>query len=62
MRGVALKLVRKGELAFNQQNYSAAIADANAALEVDPGNERATRLLHQAKQAQQNAINSISIQ
>lgn len=62
MRGIALKLVSKGEQAYSEQNYSAAIANAKAALEVDPSDVNASRLLQQAQQAQQNALNSISIQ
>lgn len=62
MHSIALKLVSKGEQAYSEQNYSAAIANARAALEVDPSDVNASRLLQQAQQAQQNALNSISIQ
>jgi hypothetical protein len=59
---VALNLVRKGEVAFAQQDYSTAIANAKAALDVQPGLARAKQLLREAQQAQQQAMNSISIQ
>ena len=62
MQEIALKLVRKGEQAYAQQNYSTAIANAKAALEVKPDDARASRLLREAQSAQQNAMNSISIQ
>jgi non-specific serine/threonine protein kinase len=62
LHDVALKLTREGERNFGQQNYSAAIANAQAALAVKPGDIQARRLLDQAKQAQKNAMNSISIQ
>jgi Meckel syndrome type 1 protein len=55
MRDIALKLERKGEQAFAQQNYGAAIANAKAALEVKPGDARATTLLHEAEKAQRRA-------
>lgn len=61
MSDVALNLVRKGEAAFAQQDYSTAIANAKAALEVQPGLGRAKQLLKEAEQAQQQAMNSISI-
>lgn len=62
MGDIAAKLVRKGEQAFTAQNYSAAIANAKAALEVKPGDARANKLLREAEKAQQDAMNSISIQ
>ena len=62
LQDVALKLTREGERNFAQQNYSAAIANAQAALAVKPGDARAQRLLDQAKRAQKQAMNSISIQ
>lgn len=62
MRDISLKLVRKGEQAFARQNYDAAIANAKAALEVKPGDARASTLLHEAEKAQKNAMSSISIQ
>ncbi|KZC35523.1 hypothetical protein RHOFW510R12_30840 [Rhodanobacter sp. FW510-R12] len=62
MRDIAAKLVHKGEQAFAEQNYSAAVANAKAALEVKPGDARANKLLREAEQAQQKAMNSISIQ
>jgi non-specific serine/threonine protein kinase len=62
LQDVALKLTRDGERNFARQNYSAAIANAQAALAVKPGDARAQRLLDQAKRAQKQAMNSISIQ
>jgi Double zinc ribbon len=62
MKDVALNLVRKGEAAFSQQDYSTAIANARAALDIDPGLARARQLLNEAQGAQQHAMNSISIQ
>jgi non-specific serine/threonine protein kinase len=61
MQEVAAGLLREGERNFSQQNYSAAIANAKAALQVDPGDAAARRLLRRAQQAQQKAMNSISI-
>lgn len=62
MQEVALNLVRKGEGAFSHQDYSTAIANARAALDVSPGMARARKLLDEAQRAQQQAMNSISIQ
>lgn len=62
MQEVALNLVRKGEGAFSRQDYSTAIANARAALDVSPGMARARKLLDEAQRAQQQAMNSISIQ
>lgn len=62
MQDVALSLVRKGESAFSRQDYSTAIANARAALDVNPGLARAKQLLDEAQRAQQQAMNSISIQ
>jgi non-specific serine/threonine protein kinase len=61
MQAVAAGLLREGERNFSQQNYSAAIANARAALQIDPGDAAAKRLLHRAQQAQQQAMSSISI-
>ena len=61
MQAVAAGLLREGERNFSQQNYSAAIANARAALQVDPGNPAAKRLLRRAQQAQQQAMSNISI-
>ncbi|MGN2246271.1 protein kinase [Frateuria sp. GZRR35] len=61
MQEVAAGLLREGERNFAQQNYSAAIANARAALQVNPGDAAARRLLRRAQQAQQQAMNSISI-
>jgi len=61
MQEVAAGLLREGERNFAQQNYSAAIANAKAALQVNPGDAAARRLLRRAQQAQQQAMNSISI-
>lgn len=62
MQALATKLVRKGEQAFAQQDYTAAITNAKAALEARPDDARARHLLQEAQQAQQNAMNNISIQ
>ncbi|WP_266183992.1 hypothetical protein [Dyella humicola] len=62
VQDIALNLVRKGEIAFFRQDYSTAIANAKAALEVKPGLARAQNLLDEAQRAQQQAMNSISIQ
>jgi len=61
MQEVAAGLLREGERNFAQQNYSAAIANAKAALQVNPGDAAAKRLLRRAQQAQQQAMNNISI-
>ena len=61
MQQVAAGLLREGEQNFAQRNYSAAIANARAALQVNPGDSAARRLLHRAVQAQQKAMSSISI-
>jgi hypothetical protein len=61
MQAVAAGLLREGERNFSQQNYSAAIANARAALQVNPGDPAAKRLLRRAQQAQQQAMSSISI-
>jgi non-specific serine/threonine protein kinase len=61
MQDVAAGLLREGERNFSQQNYSAAIANAKAALQVNPGDPAAKRLLRRAQQAQQQAMSSISI-
>jgi non-specific serine/threonine protein kinase len=61
-RDAVLVLVRKGEQAYARQNYSAAIANAKAALRLKPGDVRAAQLLGEAQHAQQKAMNSISIQ
>jgi hypothetical protein len=57
-----LALLRKGEQAYARQNYTSAIASAKAALKRKPGDASATQLLVKAQQAQQKAMNSISIQ
>ena len=61
MQEVAAGLLREGERNFAQQNYSAAIANAKAALRVNPGDTAAKRLLRRAQQAQQQAMSNISI-
>lgn len=58
---VALSLVRAGERNFAQQQYSAAIANAKAALEVKPGYGKAKQLLYKAQRAQQNAVIGIKM-
>ncbi|UPG85944.1 zinc ribbon domain-containing protein [Luteibacter aegosomatis] len=62
MRDVALNLVREGERAYSRQDYSTAIANARAALGVSPRFDRARKLLDESQRAQQQAMNSISIQ
>jgi hypothetical protein len=61
MLEVAAGLLREGERNYRQQNYSAAIANAKAALQVNPGDPAAKRLLRRAQQAQQQAMSNISI-
>jgi non-specific serine/threonine protein kinase len=61
MQEVAAGLLREGERNYRQQNYSAAIANAKAALQVKPGDPAAKRLLRRAQQAQQQAMSNISI-
>ncbi|HEX7129324.1 MAG TPA: protein kinase, partial [Rhodanobacteraceae bacterium] len=61
MQEVAAGLLRDGERNFAQQKYSAAIANAKAALQVNPGDPGAKRLLRRAQQAQQRAMSSITI-
>jgi hypothetical protein len=61
MQEVAAGLLREGERNYRQQNYSAAIANARAALQVNPGDPAARRLLQRAQQAQQQAMSNISI-
>jgi hypothetical protein len=61
-RDEVLALLRKGEQAYARQNYTSAIASAKAALKRKPGDASATQLLVKAQQAQQKAMNSISIQ
>jgi len=57
-----LALVRKGQQAYVKKNYSAAIANAQAALKLKPGDPQASQLLSKAQNAQQEAMKSISIQ
>lgn len=57
----ALRIVGNGEDAFARRDFSTAIADAKAALAVNPDYPRALKLLNSAQQAQQKALNSISI-
>jgi hypothetical protein len=61
MQDVAAGLLHDGERNFAQQKYSAAIANAKAALQVNPGDPGAKRLLRRAQQAQQRAMSSITI-
>jgi len=61
MQEVAAGLLREGERNYREQNYSAAIANAKAALQVNPGDPAAKRLLRRAQQAQQQAMSNISI-
>ncbi len=55
-------LVRKGQQAYVKKDYSAAIANAQAALKLKPGDPQASQLLSKAQNAQQEAMKSISIQ
>ena len=57
-----LALVRKGQQAYLKKNYSVAIANAQAALRLKPGDPQASQLLSKAENAQQEAMKSISIQ
>ena len=58
---IAIKLTDKAEIEFGQQNYTAAIANCKAALELRPRYHHARQLLQQSEQAQQAAMNSIKI-
>jgi non-specific serine/threonine protein kinase len=61
MRKVVAELLREGEQNYAQQKYSAAIANAKAALQIAPGDPGATQLLQRAQQAQQRAMSNITI-
>ncbi len=61
MQNVAARLIRQGRQNYAQQKYSAAIANAQAALQVNPGDPAAGRLLRQAQQAQKRAMGNIQI-
>jgi hypothetical protein len=61
MQEVAARLQRGGESKKTHQNYTAANANAKAALQVNPGDPAAKRLLRRAQQAQQQAMSNISI-
>lgn len=58
---IAIKLTDKAEIEFGKQNYTAAIANAKAALELWPEYRRAHVLLGRAERAQQAAMNSIEV-
>jgi len=61
MRKVVEELLREGEQNYAQQKYSAAIANAKAALQIAPGDPGARQLLQRAQQAQQRAMSNITI-
>jgi Serine/threonine protein kinase len=61
MQQVVSELLREGEQNYGQQKYSAAIANAKAALQIAPGDPGARRLLQRAQQAQQRAMSDITI-
>jgi non-specific serine/threonine protein kinase len=61
MRKVVAELLREGEQNYAQQKYSAAIANAKAALQIAPGDTGARQLLQRAQQAQQRAMSNITI-
>ncbi|GAB3792457.1 protein kinase [Dyella agri] len=61
MRKVVAELLREGEQNYGQQKYSAAIANAKAALQIAPGDPGARQLLQRAQQAQQRAMSNITI-
>lgn len=58
---IAMRLTDKAEADYRKQNYTAAIANTKAALELWPDYRRARQLLQQSEQAQQAAMNSIEI-
>ena len=61
MRKVVEELLREGGQNYAQQKYSAAIANAKAALQIAPGDPGARQLLQRAQQAQQRAMSNITI-
>ena len=61
MRKVVEELLREGQQNYAQQKYSAAIANAKAALQIAPGDAGARQLLQRAQQAQQRAMSNITI-
>mgnify|MGYP001035860096 CR=1 FL=1 len=61
LQQLAAGLLRTGESNFAQQKYSAAIENAKAALQINPDDQRARRLLRRAQQAQKQAMSEIII-
>ena len=58
---IAMRLTDKAEAEYRRQNFTAAIANCKAALDLWPGYRHARQLLQQSEQAQQAAMNSIKI-
>jgi Meckel syndrome type 1 protein len=58
---IAMRLTARAEAEYSNQNFTAAIANCKAAVELWPGYRRAHQLLQQSEQAQQAAMNSIKI-
>ncbi len=58
---IAMRLTNKAEAEYRRQNFTAAIANCKAALDLWPGYRHAIQLLQQSEQAQQAAMNSIKI-
>ncbi len=54
-------MLRQGREYTQQLQYDKAIATAESVLMVDPGNRDAMRLMRDAKEGQQAALNSIEI-
>jgi non-specific serine/threonine protein kinase len=61
MRLAIAAMLREGEQNFAQQRYSAAIANAQSALQLEPGNLQARGLLRRARLAQLRAMKEIII-
>ena len=54
-------MLRQGREYKQQLQYDKAIATAESVLMIDPGNRDAKRLMNDAKEGQQAALNSIEI-
>ncbi|HET7592061.1 MAG TPA: protein kinase, partial [Rhodanobacteraceae bacterium] len=61
MQKAVAGILSDGERNYSQQKYSAAIANARAALQINPDDPGAKRLLKRAQQAQQRAMSNITI-
>jgi non-specific serine/threonine protein kinase len=61
MQAAVAGILQDGERNFSQQKYSAAIANAKAALQISPDDPAARRLLRRAQRAQQRAMSGITI-